>query len=96
MIKRSKVANALGYTGLGLSLAYPLFLFLDAVKHHFDREQFMLFLNALAYLWNPVWLLAFVLSIAALVIGSRRWGLAAALPVVSCWLSWTVLASVAF
>jgi hypothetical protein len=96
MIKRRNIANGMGSLALVLSLLFPLLLSLDAVKHHFDREQFMLFLNALAYIWNPVWFLAFVLSIAALVMGSWRWGLAVVLPVASCWLSWTVLASVAF
>jgi hypothetical protein len=96
MIKRPNIANGMGYVGLVLSLLYWFLLCLDAAKHHFEREQFMLFLNGLAYVWLPVWLLGLLLSIAAMVMGSRRWGLAAVLPLVSCWLSWSILASVPF
>jgi hypothetical protein len=96
MIKRRNIANGMGYLGLALSLIYWLLLYLDAAKHHFDREQLMLFLDGIAYVWIPVWLLGVLLSISAMIMGSRRWGLAVLLPVVSCWLSWSLLANIAF
>ena len=55
MIRRPKIGNGLGYLGLGLSSLYPLLLFLDAAKHHFNREQFMMFLDDLFYVWLLVW-----------------------------------------
>ena len=96
MIKRPKVANGLGYVGLVLSLLYPLLLLLDAQKHHFNREQFMLFLDDLFYVWLLVWPAVLLLSIAAMVIGSKRWGLIISLPILSCWLSMIFLASLPF
>ena len=96
MIKRPNIANGLGYLGLGLSLLYPLLLFLDAAKHHFNREQFMMFLDDLFYVWLLVWPVGLLLSIAAMVIGSRRWGLFISLPALSCWLSMMFLASIPF
>ena len=96
MIKRPNIANGLGYLGLGLSLLYPLLLFLDAAKHHFNRELFMMFLDDLFYVCLLVWPVGLLLSIAAMVIGSRRWGLAILLPVLSCWVSIVLLASIPF
>jgi hypothetical protein len=96
MSKRSNIANGMGYLGLVLSLLYGILLYLDAAKHHFDREQFMTFLDAIAFVWLPVWLVGFLLSIAAMATGSRKWGLAVALPLVSCWISWSILGSSAF
>ena len=96
MIKRPKVANGLGYLGLGLSLLYPLLLFIDAEKDHFNREPFMLFLDDLFYVWLLVWPAGLLLSIAAMVIGSKRWGFAISLPVLSCWLSMIFLAGIPF
>jgi hypothetical protein len=96
MIRRPKLANGLGYLGLGLSSLYPLLLFLGAAKHHFDSEQFMMFLDDLFYVWLLVWPVGLLLSIAAMVLGSRRWGWAISLPALSCWLSMMFLARIPF
>jgi hypothetical protein len=96
MIKRPKIANGLGYTGLVLSSLYWLLLYLDAARHHFDREQFMLLLHGLAFVWLPIWGLGLLFALAAMVMGSMRWGLVAVFSVVSCWLSWSILGSVPF
>ena len=96
MARRTKIANAMGWLSIALSLLYWLLLFLGSARHHFQREQFMMGLKAFAYLWNPIWALALLLAILAIVMGSRRWALAALIPVCSLLISWSLLASVPF
>jgi hypothetical protein len=96
MVKRPKTGRVMGYLSLALSLLYWMLSGLDAAKHHFNREQFMLFLDDLFYVWLLVWPLGFLLSIAGMVLGSRRWGLATLLPVLSCWISMSLLSSIPF
>lgn len=96
MIRRPNIANGLGYLGLGLSLLFPLLLFLDAAKHHFNREQFMMFLDDLFYVWLLVWPFGFLLSICRNVPRIETLGWAISLPAFSRWLSMIFLAGIPF
>jgi hypothetical protein len=53
-------------------------------------------LDALFLSWEWIWPLGFVLAIAAGILGSKRWWLAALAPIFSFWVSGAVLASIPF
>ncbi|MGP8251737.1 MAG: hypothetical protein ACLQHF_06855 [Terracidiphilus sp.] len=96
MTKRRKLANWIGSLSLVLSFAFWLFLLLGSARRPLDREFFMQGLNALAFVWLPVWLLATLFAVVAATLGSRRWLFAVLAPLTSAWLSWTLLASIRF
>jgi hypothetical protein len=96
MTNRRRMANALGWLSLVLSLAFWLLLCFGSAKDHFEREHFMQGLKMLFHVWEPVWVLGLLLALAATIVGSRRWALATLLPVISFLVSVVVLASVPF
>jgi hypothetical protein len=96
MIQRKTIANVIGCVSLVLSLGFWLLLCYGSAREHFAREHFMQGMKILFHVWEPVWVLGFVLSLAAAVVGSRRWLLATLLPIISFLVSVVVLASVPF
>jgi hypothetical protein len=96
MINRPKLANWFGGLSLALSLVFWLLLLLGSARRLLDREFFMQGLDALAFVWLPVWLFSALLSVASGIMGSRRWLLAVLAPLLSAWLSFSLLASIPF
>jgi hypothetical protein len=96
MTNRRKIANWIGSLSLVLSFAFWLLLFLGSAKRPSDREFFMQGLDALAFVWAPIWLLSAMFAVASGILGSRRWLLAALAPLLSAWLSFSLLASIPF
>jgi hypothetical protein len=80
----------------GSLLCFLLLLFIPSSKRPFDRQFFMQGLNALAFLWLPVWLISALLAIASGLLGSRKWLYASLPPILSAWVSWTLLAGIPF
>jgi hypothetical protein len=96
MTNRKALANALGWLSMTLSLAFWLLLCFGGAKGHFAREHFMQGMKMLFYVWEPIWVLGFLLAMTAAIIGSRRWAFATLLPAASFLVSVVVLASVPF
>jgi hypothetical protein len=90
------MANAVGWLSIALSLAFWLLLCTGSAKGHFAKEHVLEGLKALFHVWTPIWVLGFLLALVAAGLGSRRWVLAALLPVVSFLVSMIILASVPF
>ncbi len=93
---KSRIANVVGCISVAVSLAYWLFLCLGSANGHFTREHFMVGLNLLFHLWQPIWICVLSLSIVAAVIGSRRWALSVLLPILSFLISGMILGSIPF
>ncbi|MGA7343821.1 MAG: hypothetical protein WBE72_05105 [Terracidiphilus sp.] len=96
MKNRRKIANWIGSLSLALSLAFWLLLLLGSARSLSDREFFMQGLDALFYVWLPVWSFSALLAVASAILGSRRWLLAALAPLLSAWLSLILLAGIPF
>ena len=70
-------ANALGYTSLALSLSFWI---LGPLSYMLHSPQMGLSFGQWSLMWAAIWLIAFALAVAAAVRGSRRWAIAAFLP----------------
>jgi hypothetical protein len=81
---RKSIANLVGCLGIACSLAFWIW---DAILLHLSfhqREVWMRLDLGTSNLWPALWLAGFLLALVATAIGSRRWILAAVLPVLSC------------
>lgn len=83
-MNRRLISNALGWLGLACSLAFWVWIGIFARLSFAQHGNWQRFEFGVSNLWPALWLAGLLLLLVAAVLGSKKWVLAAFVPVISC------------